>query len=438
MKTRIPKAASAKVSTQWIVGKRVDLAAFIGGALAGYMVFFMHAGLGWDMLLIYVLFITFLDTPHFFGTYLRTYLDRQEFRVRRRFLLLSLLWLVSGPFVLLICYGLYAAGVGQLHGPVRGFCPGRGHLGLLARGPPALRIHAPVPREKRRDLADGPPPRRPPHAPGPAPALRRFCPPPSGEPPGFRPSGKVPPMPSFHDLGGWSGLLSGSWYGRVSWEHFVIAGCTVALVGLIGAFIVRQVGKYRRGETLNLPKILLFTAVLPLHIIVCYSAAVLTAPLVTFSAFLTIYHDIQYHVLVYCHQQNRFRDEAIARESGIAAKLSRNVLVFAGSAIAFGLLVRGFGCSIQVYNGAQCFTPTLIGKVHLFGSVSTDTLLGAFFLGFPCHHYFVDQFIWKPSRDKGLRRDLKLDSVAGAVGSVVRILAASLVLKSFMRYRSSA
>ena len=50
------------------------------------------------------------------------------------------------------------------------------------------------------------------------------------------------------------------------------------------------------------------------------------------------------------------------------------------------------------------------GKVHLFGNVYSDTLLGAFFLGFPCHHYFVDQFIWKPSRDQSLRRDLNLES----------------------------
>ena len=69
------KPTAPRVNLNWIVGKRVDLACFIGGALAGYMVFIMHAGLGWDMLLIYLLFVTFLDTPHFFGTYLRTYLD---------------------------------------------------------------------------------------------------------------------------------------------------------------------------------------------------------------------------------------------------------------------------------------------------------------------------------------------------------------------------
>jgi len=404
-----------KVSTQWIVGRRVDLIAFIGGALAGYMVFFMHAGLGWDMLLIYILFITFLDTPHFFGTYLRTYLDKQEFRGRKRFLLLSLLWLLSGPFVLLICYGLYQGGVADYMAPFTVFILGvsiwaywhvvRQHYGFMRLYQVKNGENSLTDRRKDGLLM---------HLGLILPFIVFAIRHPEGRQ-AFYLSSKVPPLPSFHDLGGWSGLLSGSWYGRVSWEHFVIAGCTVALVGLIGAFIVRQVGKYRRGETLNLPKILLFTAVLPLHIIVCYSAAVLTAPLVTFSAFLTIYHDIQYHVLVFCHQQNRFRDKAVAREAGLAAYLSRNILIFAGSAIAFGVLVRGLGCGIQVFNGAQCFTPTLVGRQHLFGSVYTDTLLVSVFLGFPCHHYFVDQFIWKPSRDKGLRRDLKLDSVAGAV-----------------------
>src|SRR5271155_500155 len=101
---------TSRLSTNWIVGKKVDLAAFIGGALAGYAFFFMHAGLGWDMLLIYVLFLTFMDTPHFFGTYLRTYLDKGEFKARRGFLLGSLLWLLAGPLTLLFSYGLFSAG----------------------------------------------------------------------------------------------------------------------------------------------------------------------------------------------------------------------------------------------------------------------------------------------------------------------------------------
>ena len=162
-----------------------------------------------------------------------------------------------------------------------------------------------------------------------------------------------------------------------------------------------------------MPKLLLFTAVLPLHIIVCFSQSVLTAPLITFSAFVTIYHDIQYHVLVYCHQQNRFRNNPDGARARDRRRALAEHLHFRRLRHGFRLLVRGFGCSIQVYDGAhQCFTPTLIGTVHLFGTVYSDTLLGAFFLGFPCHHYFVDQFIWKPSKDRDLQRDLKLEPSA--------------------------
>jgi len=401
---------SRRLSTNWIVGKRVDLAAFIGGALAGYGVFFMHAGLGWDMVLIYVLFLTFLDTPHFFGTYLRTYLDRGEFKARRGLLLGSLLWLLAGPFVLLLSYFLFRAGVADYLVPFNVFILGVGlwaywhvvrqHYGFMRlyqakNGENGL-------SDRRRD--------------GWLMHLGLMLPfvvfairhPEARQ--AFGLAKQVPPMPSFQELGGWQGILAGHWVGRISWEHFVVGACALALAGLIGDFIRRQAAKWQRGEPLNGPKILLFLAVLPLHIIVCFSPAVLTAPLITFSAFVTIYHDIQYHVLVYCHQRRRFRDPNVVRSAGIAAILSRNVLIFGASALAFGLFVRSFGCSIQVYNGAQCFTPTLVSKVHLFGTVSTDTLLAAFFIGFPCHHYFVDQFIWRPSKDSGLRRDLNLET----------------------------
>lgn len=402
-----------RTSTQWIVGKRVDLAAFIGGALAGYLVFFMHAGLGWDMLLIYVLFLTFLDTPHFFGTYLRTYLDREEFRARRGFLLGSLLWLVAGPLILLLCYGLYSAGVVNYMRPFNAFILAVGvwaYWHVVRQHYGFMRLYQAKNGEK--GLAD----RR---GDGLLMQLGLMLPfvvfairhPESRKAFGLAP--EMPPLPSWTALGGFRGLLSGDAFLRMSWEHVVIGGCALVLAILIANFAVRQVRKLQRGEPLNIPKILLFAAVLPLHMVVCFSQSVLTAPLITFSAFVTIYHDIQYHVLVYCHQRNRFRDETVARAAGIAAVLSRNVFIFACSALTFGLLVRGFGCSIQVYDGAQCFTPTLLGKVHLFGNVYTDTLLGAFFVGFPCHHYFVDQFIWKPSKDRSLRRDLNLEPRVG-------------------------
>lgn len=378
-----------KTSINWIVGKRVDLVAFIGGALAGYAVFFMHAGLGWDMALIYFLFITFIDTPHFFGTYLRTYLDPQEFRARRKLLLGSLLWLLSGPFTLLICYGLFRAGIASYMLPFTAFYLGfslwaywhvvRQHYGFM-------RLYQVKNGERAAHNAsqDG--------------LLMHL--------------GLMLPFvvfalrhPESRKLFGLAPQLAPGW----SWEHVLFGIIALVLSYLIVSFIVREAGRVRRGEPLNVPKLLLFGAVLPLHMVVCFSQSVLTAPIITFSAFITIYHDIQYHVLVYCHQQNRFRSRPEAKGHGLSAVLSKNVLLFAVSAVGFGLLVRGFGCSVQIYDGAhQCFTPVLVGKVHLFGTVYSDTLLGAFYIGFPLHHYFVDQFIWRPSKDKDLQRDLKL------------------------------
>jgi len=382
----------SRFSTQWIVGQRVDLIAFIGGALAGYMVFFMHAGLHWDMKVIYLLFIMLLDTPHFFGTYLRTYLDRQEFKARRPLLLGSLIWLFSGPIVLLVCFGFFKAGVSAYMVPFDLYFLGfslwaywhvvRQHYGFM-------RLYQVKNGERL------------------SPDAKKDT--------WLMHLGLMLPFVVFalrHPESRQAFGLSPQLPAGFSWEKGLFSACILLLIYLIGSFIFRELARLRRGETLNVPKVLLFSAVLPLHMVVCFSDSVLTAPLITFSAFLTIYHDIQYHVLVYCHQQNRFRNNPDARSHGLASVISKNVFTFAAAAIGFGFLVRCFGCSIQVYQGAsQCFTPMLVSKVHLFGTVNSDTLLAAFFIGFPLHHYFVDQYIWKPSKDKGLQRDLKLHPV---------------------------
>jgi hypothetical protein len=399
-----------RTSTNWIVGKRVDLIAFIGGALAGYAVFFMHAGLGWDMLLIYALFITFLDTPHFFGTYLRTYLDKQEFQARRGFLLGSLFWLGAGPGVLFLCYGLYRAGIERYMLPFNAFVLAVGiwaYWHVVRQHYGFMRLYQVKNGERARENArsDGLLMHLGLMLPFLVFVLRHH-----ESRQAFGLPSQIAPLPSVE-------AIRAGGLGVISWEYFVIAAAALILTFLIVSFVAREFAKVQRGEPLNVPKVLLFLAVLPLHVLVCFSNSVLAAPLITFSAFVTIYHDIQYHVLVYCHQQNRFRNNPEARDHGVAAVLSKNVFIFGATVVAFGLLVRGFGCGIQVYDGAhQCFiAPKLISNVHLFGNVNSDTLFAAFFLGFPCHHYFVDQFIWKPSKDRGLQRDLKLEPTpAGA------------------------
>jgi hypothetical protein len=66
---------------------------------------------------IWFLWVVFLDSPHLFGTFSRTYLDKQEFRQRRKLLTLSLLWFLAGPAVILLGYGLFELGVGAYQLP---------------------------------------------------------------------------------------------------------------------------------------------------------------------------------------------------------------------------------------------------------------------------------------------------------------------------------
>ncbi|MDX1547893.1 MAG: hypothetical protein R3247_12940, partial [Rhodothermales bacterium] len=121
MELPVSRNFAAQLSTNWIINRRMDLLWFIGGALAAYGLFFLHAGLGWDMVGIWFLWVVLLDSPHFFGTFSRTYFDKQEFAQRRRLLLWSLLWFAAGPACILAAWGLYALGVGAYEWPWKVF-----------------------------------------------------------------------------------------------------------------------------------------------------------------------------------------------------------------------------------------------------------------------------------------------------------------------------
>ena len=101
---------SSRFSINWIVDQKSDLLWFIGGALAGYAMFYLHAGLQLDMVTVWFFWVMFLDTPHFFGTYVRTYFDKEEFQKRKQLLLWSLSWLLFGPLMIGLSYVLHSAG----------------------------------------------------------------------------------------------------------------------------------------------------------------------------------------------------------------------------------------------------------------------------------------------------------------------------------------
>src|SRR5580704_9790845 len=125
----------------WLFGARADLAVSIGGMLAGFGLFLLYISLGWNILTIWFVWVVTLDTPHFFATYSRTYLDAQERQTSRRLLRNSLAVFLVAPTAVLLCSGLYRAGFSDFKLPWRYFIMGvslwayshitRQHYGVL-------------------------------------------------------------------------------------------------------------------------------------------------------------------------------------------------------------------------------------------------------------------------------------------------------------------
>jgi hypothetical protein len=106
-------------SFPWIFGARQDLAISLGGMSAGFALLMMHTLLHWNMIVVWFVWVVCLDTPHFFGTYYRTYLDSKEWRQRRGLLLGSLAVFLIGPTLLAVASALHAFGVQNFKLPWR-------------------------------------------------------------------------------------------------------------------------------------------------------------------------------------------------------------------------------------------------------------------------------------------------------------------------------
>jgi hypothetical protein len=154
--------------------------------------------------------------------------------------------------------------------------------------------------------------------------------------------------------------------------------------------------------------VLFLFAVVPLHVVICYHPATLTAPVVAFSAFVTIFHDLQYHAIVWHYQRNRCHLPGVdSRRFGLAAFISRHFLIYAACALAVGAGGYYLGCALGV-NTMACITLLPHSDEVLFGDVTPKMLFFGVALGLFMHHYFVDQYIWRPSKDPDLRRDLNV------------------------------
>jgi hypothetical protein len=170
-------------------------------------------------------------------------------------------------------------------------------------------------------------------------------------------------------------------------------GLLLILILITLLYVARQVNKGRQGLSLNWPKQILFAAAIPVNYLLFRSAM----PLLGVYAAVTIFHNIQYHRLVWFYNQNKYGNDAPrARSFGLAALVNSRWLVYAGCAALYAI----------VFDVIPRFV--LKGEVGLMDVGTRNQLIFSFFAAPGLLHYWIDGHIWKLRKDPELRTYLKL------------------------------
>ncbi|HEX3252325.1 MAG TPA: hypothetical protein VHS05_23010 [Pyrinomonadaceae bacterium] len=349
----ITKPVTSAISLRWIIGARDDLIWFIGSVVSSYLLLFLYVRGIVPLIPMVAVWAILIDAPHVFGTFSRTYFDRTERHNRARLLWGSLLFFAIGPIFVLAGFGLvflfvaalwaYYHLVKQHYGFMVLYKKKNGDLArvdnVLDRVLLLFAFNYPFVEFIARD----------PDAMSRVPALLR---------------------------GGVNGF-----------SKLLLAGTILSFVVWLG----RQIQRAVVGEPLDVPKYLLLAAAIPMHWIV------LLTPMphkpIAIVAILTIYHNLQYHRLIWFHNQKY----ANAREKyGAAELISRRLLFY----LAFGIL---FGI---IYQGPR----QILGYLGLQNAASPFAIqLGISFLwGYAFIHYYLDSKIWRVRRDPSVSKALKI------------------------------
>jgi hypothetical protein len=378
--TQTINARAGAISLRWIINPREDLIWFVGSVASSYALLILYVSGVLPLIPMVAGWAILIDAPHVFGTLSRTYFDASEWKTRKRLLLGSLVFFVVGPTLVLLGLGFtffFVAALWAYYHLVKQ------HYGFMV-----------LYKKKNNDLAaiDN--------------ALDRwllmfafnypfvaFI----ANDPGAM--ARVPPL-----------LRSG-----VNTVALLLLAGTIVL-GVL--WLARQIQRAVLRQTLDVPKYLLLAAAIPMHWIV------LLTPMpnkpIAIVAILTIYHNLQYHRLIWFHNQKYskgadFRGSSptvsegslnhntLKTKYGPAELISRRLLYY----IAFGILF-GF-----IYQGPR----TILNYLGLKSSHGVPTAqlslpiqLGiAFLWGYAFIHYYLDSKIWRVRRDPSVGKALNMN-----------------------------
>jgi len=371
------RVRSRTISLRWIINAREDLLWFIGSVASSYVLLVLYVTRVVPLIPMVAGWAILIDAPHVFGTFSRTYFDASEWKTRKRLMLGSLLFFVVGPAMVLLGVGFtffFIAALWAYYHLVKQ------HYGFMVLYKKKNNDLAPIDNTLDRLLlmfAFNYP-------------FVAFI---AGDPTAMA---RVPPI-----------LRSGV--------------NTVAMLLLIGTIVlgigwlVRQIQRAVSREPLDVPKYLLLAAAIPMHWIALMTP--MPAKPIALVAILTIYHNLQYHRLIWFHNQKYTHSvgsrgsSPIVREGvlnhpdpgrryGPAAVISRRLIYYIGFGIIFGIIYQGPRQYLGYLNLHTGDSPAALSLPIQSGI--------AFLWGYAFIHYYLDSKIWRVRRDPSVGKALNM------------------------------
>lgn len=354
------------IARGWIINQKDDLVWFIGSVVASYLFLIGNltlVKLGFSVMILTWIWALGFDGPHVFGTISRTYADREERRKHAKLFYGSFLLFALGPAM--VVAGQFNLLGTDVWGPVFFlFASFWAYYHLVKQHYGFMILY----KKKNNDLAE-------------IDNLMDRA---------FLLLGMTYPFVRFltHSQAARErieGMGLQAEGGAVWWfETPLFSAFIISLILFVG----RQCQRLYSRHPLNVPKLLLLAACLPMHWVVLRwlepvqppAAAALAAV-----ATLTIYHNIQYHRIIWFHNRNKYT-RGDPSKYGAAAVINKNVWSY----IAFALL---FGAAYHIPH---------------YTIVQPDSFWMAFIWGGAFTHYYLDSKIWRVRRDHQLNKNLQM------------------------------
>jgi len=387
----VTKPPANALSVRWIISARDDLTWFIGSVVSSYALLLLYVKGVVPLIPLMALWAILIDAPHVFGTFSRTYFDRTERATRSRLLWGSLLFFAIGPLMVLAGVGLvfffvaalwaYYHLVKQHYGFMVLYKKKNGDLAPIDNALDRLLLLFAFNYPFVAFIARDPE------------AISRV-------PAAVRP--------------GVNGLAS------------LLLAATIILATV---WVGRQAQRAIVGEALNVPKYLLLAAAIPMHWIV------LLTPMphkpIAIVAILTIYHNLQYHRLIWFHNKKYSAGHKRAsvaangavrsavgdgssrnateepehsdprQKYGAAELISRRLVYYIAFGIIFGVIYQGPRQILGYFSLKNASAGTI--------EQSLPMQLGISFLwGYALIHYYLDSKIWRVRRDPSVGKALNM------------------------------